>query len=253
MQSTQDDDFDPADSLADDFDFEGFAPLPQPVSPIQALVPSVAASIPPITAAAPSRAVQWKEMISAQARAQKRLNELAKNDPELSSIPNESYGMRLEATPFMKAKEGTSKVFQAIIDHILTQSGAVKSQTEIRSYVAERFPSYSVPKDWTKPLPAWAIKKVKQRIQNSAAPISNIQLPKGVTLSQLHKAAGAAMECYKMGGQTFRPVVEIRDTSVVVNGVLFPARNNKAKGNLYEYKYLRTSMSKLLQALTLGK
>lgn len=55
MQSTQDDDFDPADCIAG-MDFEGFNLLPQPVSPIQALVPSVAASIPPITpAAAPSK------------------------------------------------------------------------------------------------------------------------------------------------------------------------------------------------------
>lgn len=247
MQSTQDDDFDPADCIADDFDFEGFNLLPQPVSPIQALVPSVAASIPPITPAAPSKAVQWKEMISAQARAQKRLNELAKNDPEFSSISNESYGMRFEVTPFMKTKEGTGKVFQAIIDHILTQSGAVKSQTEIRSYVAERFPSYSVPKDWTKPLPAWAVKKVQQRIRNSVVPISSIQLPKGVTLSQLHEAAGAAMERHKTGVQIFRPVVEVSDTSIIINGVALPIGTNKVKGEIY--KQMRVSIPKLLQAL----
>ena len=84
--------------------------------------------------------------------------------------------MRFEAAPFMKAKEGKGKVYQAIIDHILTQSGAVKSQTQIRSYVAEMFPSHTMPKDWTKPLPAWAVKKARERIQNSAAPISNIKL-----------------------------------------------------------------------------
>lgn len=250
MPSTQDDDFDLDECLVE-FDLEELNPSPLPVSPIQELVQSVAASIPPITAAAPSRAVQWKEMISAQARAQKRLNELAKNDPELSSIPNESYGMRFEVTPFMKAKEGTSKVFQSIIDHILTQSGAVKSQTEIRSYVAERFPSYSVPKDWTKPLPAWAIKKVKQRIQNSAAPISSIQLPKGITLSQLHKAAGAAMERHKTGVQIFKPVVEVSDTSIVINGIAFSIGENKVKGKAY--KQVRVSMPELLQALIADK
>ena len=135
MHNMQDDDFDPAECIVDEFDLEEFNPSPSPASPIQELAQSVAASIPPITADAPSNAVRWKEMGNAQARAQKRLNELAKNDPVLSRIANEHYGMRFEAAPFMKAKEGASKVYKAIIDHILTQSGAVKTQTEIRSYV----------------------------------------------------------------------------------------------------------------------
>ena len=247
MPSIQDDDFDPAECIVDEFDLEEFNPSPSPASPIQELAQSVAASIPPITADAPSNAVRWKEMGNAQARAQKRLNELAKNDPVLSRIANEHYGMRFEAAPFMKAKEGASKVYKAIIDHILTQSGAVKTQTEIRSYVAERYPSHSIPKDWTKPLPLWAIKKVKERIRNSAAPISNIQLPKAVTLSQLHKAAAAAMERHKTGVQTFRPVVEVSDTSIVINGTAFSIGENKVKGRVY--RQVRVSMSELLQAL----
>ena len=138
-------------------------------------------------------------------------------------------------------------MFEAIIDHILTQSGAVQKQTEIRNYVAERYPSHSIPKDWTKPLPLWAIKKVKERIRNSAAPISNIQLPKAVTLSQLHKAAAAAMERHKTGVQTFRPVVEVSDTSIVINGTAFSIGENKVKGRVY--RQVRVSMSELLQAL----
>ena len=250
MPSIQDDDFDPADCIAE-FDLEDFDSPPQPVSPIQELTQSVAASLAPITAAAPSGAERWKEMGNAQARAQKRLNELVKNDPELSCIANEHYGMRFEAAPFMKAKEGKGKVYQAIIDHILTQSGAVKSQTQIRSYVADMFPSHTMPKDWTKPLPAWAVKKAKERIQNSAVPISNIQLPKAVTLSQLHTAARAAMERHKTGVQTFRPVVEVSDTSIVINGTAFSIGENKVKGRVY--RQVRVSMSDFLQALIAEK
>ena len=250
MPSTQDDDFDPEEYIAE-FDLEELVPSSQPVSPIQELAQSVAASLTPITAAAPSGAERWKEMGNAQARAQKRLNELVKNDPELSCIANEDYGMRFKAAPFMKAKEGKGKVYQAIIDHILTQSGAVKSQTQIRSYVADMFPSHTMPKDWTKPLPAWAVKKAKERIQNSAVPISNIQLPKAVTLSQLHTAAKAAMERHKTGAQTFKPVVQVSDTAVVINGVAFPISNNKVKGETY--KQVRTSMPRLLEALSLCK
>lgn len=250
MPSIQEDDFDPAACIAE-FDFEELVPSSQPVSPIQELAQSVAASLTPITAAAPSGAERWNEMGNAQARAQKRLNELVRSDPELSCIANEHYGMRFEAAPFMKAKEGKGKVYQAIIDHILTQSGAVKSQTQIRSYVADMFPSHTMPKDWTKPLPAWAVKKAKERIQNSAVPISNIQLPKAVTLSQLHTAAKAAMERHKTGAQTFKPVVQVSDTAVVINGVAFPISNNKVKGETY--KQVRTSMPRLLEALSLCK
>ena len=192
-------------------------------------------------------------MGNAQARAQKRLNELVKNDSELSCIANEHYGMRFEAAQFMKAKEGASKVFAAIIDHILTQYGAVRTQTEIRSYVAGRYPSHSVPKDWTKPLPPWAIKKVKERIQNSAAPISNIQLPKAVTLSQLHKAAKAAMERHKKKVQKFRPFVQFSENSVIINGVVFPIKVNKVGGGIYNYEYMQAQMPALLQALVLDK
>lgn len=252
MPSIQDDDFDPADCIAE-FDLEDFDSPPQPVSPIQELTQSVAASLAPITAAAPSGAERWKEMGNAQARAQKRLNELVKNDPELSCIANEHYGMRFEAAPFMKAKEGASKVFAAIIDHILTQHGAVQTQTEIRSYVAGRYPSHSVPKDWTKPLPPWATKKVRKRIQNSAAPISNIQLPKAVTLSQLHKAAKAAMERHKTGVQKFRPFVEVSENSVIINGVVFPIKVNKVGGGIYNYEHMHAQMPTLLQALALDK
>jgi hypothetical protein len=246
MPSIQKDDFDPAACSAE-FDFEELVPSSQPVSPIQELAQSVAASLTPITAAAPSGAERWKEMGNAQARAQKRLNELVRSDPELSCIANEHYGMRFEAAPFMKAKEGKGKVYQAIIDHILTQSGAVKSQTQIRNYVAEMFPSHTMPKDWTKPLLAWAVKKARERIQNSAAPISNIQLPKAVTLSQLHTAAKAAMERHKTGAQTFKPVVQVSETAVVINGVAFPISNNKVKGETY--KQVRASMLRLLEAL----
>ena len=116
-----------------------------------------------------------------------------------------------------------------------------------RSYVAERYPSHSVPKDWTKPLRPWAIKKVKERIQNSEAPISNIQLPKAVTLSQLHNAAAATMERHKNGVLTFRPIIEVSDTSIVINGIAFSIGENKVKGRTY--KQVRVSMPELLQAL----
>lgn len=251
MSSIRDDDFDPAECIADEFDLEDFDSSPQPLSPIQELAQTVAASISPIIADASSNAALWSEMNAAKTSIQNRIKDLMQSDPILSKFKNKNYGIQVNATPYMKAKEGTSKVFAAIIDHILTQSGAVKSQTEIRNYIAERYPSHSVPKDWKRPLPAWATKKIKEHIQNSAAPISNIQLPKVVTLSQLHKAAALAMGRHKNGVLTFRPVVEVSDTSIVVNGTAFSIGENKVKGRVY--KQVRASMSELFQALIAGK
>lgn len=246
MQRIQDDDFDPEEWIAE-FDLEDRDPSLSSASPIQEMAQSVAASLPPIMAAAPSHAALWAEMNAANTSVQNRIKDLMQSDPILSTFKGKPYGIQVSATTFRKAKEGTSKVFAAIIDHILTQSGAVQTQTKIRSYVAERYPSYSVPKDWTKPLRPWAIKKVKERIQNSEAPISNIQLPKAVTLSQLHKAAAATMERHKNGVLTFRPVVEVSDTSIVINGIAFSIGENKVKGRTY--KQVRVSMPELLQAL----
>jgi len=247
MQSTQDDNFDPAECIADEFNFEDFDPSPQPVSPIQELVPSVAASIPPITAAALSNAALWAEMNTAKTCVQNRIKDLMQSDPILSKYKNKNYGIQVNATPFMKAKEGSSKVFQAIIDHILTQAGAAKPQKQVREYVAAMFPSHSVPKDWTQTLPDWAVKKIQKRTRNSAPPIANIQLPKAVTLSQLHKAAAAAIERHKNGVQTFKPMVEVSDTCILINGISFPIGTNKVGGQIY--KQMRASMPKLIQAL----
>ena len=251
MHNMQDDDFDLTECIAGEFDLEDFDSSPQPVSPIQELAQTVAASLPPITADAPSNAARWAEMSAMQTRYQERLEELAKTDPILSKLKSKDYGIKVNAIPYRKAKEGASKVFVAIINHILTRSGAEKTQTAIRKYVAETYPSHSIPKDWTKPLPPWAIKKVKERIQNSAAPISNIQLPKAVTLSQLHKAAAAAMERHKTGVLTFRPVVEVSDANILINGIAFPIGANKVKGEIY--KQVRAPLPKFLQALSLMK
>lgn len=59
------------------------------------------------------------------------------------------------------------------------------------------------------------------------------------------------MERHKTGAQTFKPVVQVSDTAVVINGVAFPISNNKVKGETY--KQVRTSMPRLLEALSLCK
>ncbi len=55
------------------------------------------------------------------------------------------------------------------------------------------------------------------------------------------------MERHKTGAQTFKPVVQVSETAVVINGVAFPISNNKVKGEIY--KQVRASMLRLLEAL----
>ena len=252
MPNTRDDGFD-LKQLIVEFDPGKLHFSPQPLPPMQELVPSVAASIPPITADSPSNASVRADMNAAKTSVENRMKVLMQSDPILCQYKSEHYGIQVNAAPFMKGKEGSGKVFTAIIDHILTQSGAVKSQAQIRSYVAEMFPSHTMPRDWTKPLLPWAATKIRQRIQGSAAPISNIQLPKVVTLSLLHKSAAAAIERHKTGVQKFRPVVEVSENSVIINGVVFPIKVNKVQGGIYNYKHMQAQMPTLLQALELGR
>ena len=68
MPSIRDDDFDPAECIADEFDLEDFDSSLQPVSPIQELAQTVAASISPIIADASSNAALWSEMNAAKTR-----------------------------------------------------------------------------------------------------------------------------------------------------------------------------------------
>ncbi len=59
------------------------------------------------------------------------------------------------------------------------------------------------------------------------------------------------MERHKTGVQTFRPVVEVSDTSIVINGTAFSIGENKVKGRVY--RQVRVSMSDFLQALIAEK
>lgn len=202
----------------------------------------------PAAAFKPSLARQRQE---AQAHAQKQIDAFVKDNPDKFTFKEERIALRIEAKSFIKAQPGGAKVYKALIEHILTPSAAVKKQGSIRSYIEQQFPSHSVTKDWTKPLPPWAIQKIKDRIQGSAAPIGTIKLPKKCTLNQLHKAAAAAVERHKTGAQTFRPIVEVTEDSVIINGAPFPIGLNKGKKATYEYA--RLPLPKLMEALSAGK
>lgn len=200
-----------------------------------------------VQASAPYEPSLGAKMLSEQMEAQKLLDALLKSNHDKFGSSDKRIILQFQVKASIRAKPGADKVYNAIIVSILTPAGAVATQTAIQANVKQQFPSHSVPKDWTKPLPAWAVKKIEERIRGSAAPICDIVLPKKTSLSQLHKAAAAAVERYKTGTQTFKPLIEVGESSVVINGVPFKIGQNKVKGGVYEY--VRLPVSTLLEAL----
>lgn len=68
---------------------------------------SVAASLPPITAAAPSHAALRAEMNAANTSIQNRIKDLMQRDPILSKFKNTNYyGIQVNATPYMNEGQG---------------------------------------------------------------------------------------------------------------------------------------------------
>lgn len=145
---------------------------------------------------------------------------------------------------------GAGKVMDAILAQILTPTGAAGTQTAIRSRVAAMFPSLPIPKDWTKPLPAWAIGKLKRRLGSCGTPFSSMKPVAGWSLSALHREAKAAMAHAEDGCVTFKAEVALGDGVVTINGVSFKIQDNIVKG--VPYPATRIPLARLREALMRG-
>lgn len=220
---------------------------PQELSWVSVLSQAAEAATPIVATTPPVPSI-WTTANARKKALDDRLKVLMQTDPELSALKSKGFTLEVNTTVRIKAQPGASKLYRSIVEHILTTAGAVKTQTQIQKYIGERYPNNIVPKDWTKPLAPWAVAKLRQDILSAGAPMSTIKLPKVVTLSSLHKAAASAVERHKTGVLTFRPIVQVSDTSVVINGVAFKISQNRVKEKTY--RGVRTSMDSLIEALT---
>jgi hypothetical protein len=150
----------------------------------------------------------------------------------------------------IKSKPGASKVIEDIFGRILTPTGAEGTQSAIRHAVQVGRPGFTVPKDWTKPLPAWATARLRIRVQCSGIPFNTIEAPAGITLSQLHAAAKSAYLRHRDGSSVHKATISISNDAVFVNMVRFSVSENQAKGK--SYKIVRMNVATLERAL-LGK
>lgn len=164
-------------------------------------------------------------------------------DPKYSQL-------QVDAIPRARPKgtKGATPVYDAVIARVLTHTGANQTQTQIREAVQAQYPDHAVPKDWTKPMPKWAVRKLKTRIQASAAPFNAISVGEGVSLRDLHHSARAAFLKSRDGVVTYRPKVTLTDDAVFINDVAFTFSEQR-KSPEAVYKFARLPMLKLIPAL----
>ncbi len=192
----------------------------------------------------PSRYLQFLEARQlAEKATQKYLENLIQSNP--GTYEGWNLRLTLEARP--KSKPGAFKVLLALIDLVLTPSGAAMTQTQCRAKVHTMYPDHAVFKDWTKTLPNWAIVHASKRIASSTPSISAIKVTSKTTLRDLHNSIRASLANANGQGQAFSAKVEICAESVTVNGKVFRLAKNICKGK--EYTTLRVNVDALLTAL----
>lgn len=164
----------------------------------------------------------------------------------------EHLAIKVDASATVSIKKqndaDAGNVYGEIISRILTAEGAMQSQADIRRHVQPLVPSQSVPRDWNKPLPVWAVRKVQDHIFGMGAPMSTIRPGKGWSLNDLHKAARTAVEKHKTGCNTYKVTVTLTDETVIVNGTPFRIGTNKVAKETYPQ--LRVPMRRLIEAIT---
>jgi hypothetical protein len=140
--------------------------------------------------------------------------------------------------------EGQGAMLVRLLQVVLNPASASRTQEECREIVAAAFPNHAVYKNWTKPLPSWAVARAKSILAGSSPPVSSLKIKAGVTLKDLHNAVRAAVEGHEVEAKV---IVTITTDAVVVNGHRFKRTVNRAKGK--EYSIVRMAIPVLESAL----
>ena len=153
--------------------------------------------------------------------------------------------LTLESRP--KSKPGASKVLMALIDLILTRTGAAMTQTNCRTKVHAMHPDHAMFKDWTKPLPKWARERVGKLIATTNPAIAGIKVKSKTSLRDIHNAAKAAYAGASGEGLEFKAKITVHPDCVVINDTRIMLSINNSNGKAYTT--LRISRAALLNAL----
>lgn len=148
-------------------------------------------------------------------------------------------GLRIsrEGKVNIRSPEGKSRMYDAVIERILSGLGATQTQTMIRQDVQSRFPDVSVPKDWTKPLPVWRIQELKSGIRGGryGTVFTRLKVNQGMSLSSLHNAAKAHVQRMQDGCISFNATVTISRDRITIDGLTAKISPTKSGGKTYRY------------------
>ena len=153
--------------------------------------------------------------------------------------------LSLESRP--KSKPGASKVLLALIDLVLTPSGAAMTQTDCRNKVHASYPEHAMFKDWTKPLPQWACAHADKLIATMNPAIAGIKVYSKTSLRDIHNGAKAAFAQARGEGQVFKAKITVHPDCVLINDTRIMLSINNSNGKAYTT--LRISRAALLTAL----
>jgi hypothetical protein len=131
----------------------------------------------------------------------------------------------------------------AIIRAILSPAGARKSQVQIRLELEAH--GTAVYKNWARPLPHWAIKKLPDHLTQAGEPFSRINLAGVRSLSDLWRAAGAAVLMHGKQPLKLRTSLLVEEGRVLIGDESFKISPNINKGR--DYPFIRIPIEKLLK------
>lgn len=175
-------------------------------------------------------------------RFQAELATAVRADPEAFRGLNMSLDVKARA----KSTPGAYKVLFALIDVVLGPNGPTSTQEDCRATTQQMHPEFAIPKDWTRPLPDWAVARAKTRAP-LLRPGSPVVIKKGMSLSDLHKTVQVAAAIENGESRTYSATIALTSDAIFINGVRFKVSVNKSGGK--EYAISRLSVSALEAAL----
>jgi hypothetical protein len=141
-----------------------------------------------------------------------------------------------------KSNGSTRRTYEQIIQRILSREGASETQTAISAQIQKRNPDSPPLKDWTKPMPKFAIESLRKKIQAAERPFNELRITSKTTLAALHRKAASLLA---------NEGVQIKATILITSDRVFIGdkswRIGKATANGQTYRRINIRVDHLLQ------
>lgn len=180
---------------------------------------------------------------AAKAHMQIALDAFMKAHPE----QHEGLHLSLDVKARAKSTPGAYKVNLALIELLLGPRGSMLTQEECRSEIQERFPSFAVPKDWTKAMKPWEMTHAKKFASQFIGSSPVFAIKAGMSLRDLHAARKLAVAKASCEARTYRTEITFNGDAIIIGPLRVKQTINRSNGK--EYAVARLNVSKLEQAL----